>query len=89
VDRAERIYYAMLSRGFGRYPESQTVRIAFGDLAFLARNRLFAVFRFFRITEGIGGLQEYFDDHHIVEFKTFFATRWDRALNGVNFQCPW
>jgi cobalt/nickel transport system permease protein len=56
VDRAERIYYAMLSRGFqGDIPSLKRSRIAFRDLAFMAMTIAFlAVFRFFRITEGIG-----------------------------------
>jgi cobalt/nickel transport system permease protein len=56
MDRAERIYYAMLSRGFqGDIPSLKRSRIAFHDLAFMAMTIAFlAVFRFFRITEGIG-----------------------------------
>jgi cobalt/nickel transport system permease protein len=56
VDRAERIYYAMLSRGFqGDIPSLKRARIEAADLACLAATVLFlVVFRFFRITEGIG-----------------------------------
>jgi cobalt/nickel transport system permease protein len=56
MDRAERIYYAMLSRGFhGDIPSLKRSRIAFRDLAFMAITIAFlAVFRFFPITEGIG-----------------------------------
>ena len=56
VDRAERIYYAMLSRGFqGDIPSLKRSRIAAADLAFMAATISFlGVFRFFRITEGIG-----------------------------------
>ena len=56
VDRAERIYYAMLSRGFqGDIPSLKRSRIAAADLAFMAATFSFlGVFRFFRITEGIG-----------------------------------
>jgi cobalt/nickel transport system permease protein len=56
VDRAERIYYAMLSRGFqGDIPSLKRARIEVTDLAYLAAMVMFlAVFRFFRITEGIG-----------------------------------
>ncbi|MDO9228766.1 MAG: cobalt ECF transporter T component CbiQ [Syntrophales bacterium] len=56
VDRAERIYYAMLSRGFqGDIPDLKRSRIAFRDLGFMAMTIAFlAVFRFFPITERIG-----------------------------------
>ena len=56
VDRAERIYYAMLSRGFqGDIPSLKRSRIAYRDLAFMAMTIAFlGVFRFFPITEGIG-----------------------------------
>ncbi|OHE18758.1 MAG: cobalt ECF transporter T component CbiQ [Syntrophobacterales bacterium GWC2_56_13] len=56
VDRAERIYYAMLSRGFqGDIPSLKRSRMAAADLAFMAATISFlGVFRFFRITEGIG-----------------------------------
>ena len=56
MDRAERIYYAMLSRGFhGDIPSLKRSRIAFRDLAFMAITIAFlAVFRFLPITEGIG-----------------------------------
>jgi cobalt/nickel transport system permease protein len=56
VDRAERIYQAMLSRGFqGDIPSLRRARIGAADLACLAAMVAFlALFRFFRITEGIG-----------------------------------
>ena len=60
VNRAERIYYAMLSRGFqGDIPSLKRSRIAFSDLAFMATTIAFlAVFRFFRVTEEIGRLAQ-------------------------------
>ena len=60
VDRAERIYYAMLSRGFqGDIPSLRRSRIEAADLACLAAMVLFlAVLRFFRVTEGIGCLAQ-------------------------------
>jgi cobalt/nickel transport system permease protein len=60
VDRAERIYYAMLSRGFqGDIPSLKRFRLAVTDLAFMAMTIAFlGVFRFFRITEGIGRLAQ-------------------------------
>ena len=56
VDRAERIYYAMLSRGFqGDIPTLKRVRIEAADLAYLAAMVMFlVVFRFFSVTEEIG-----------------------------------
>jgi cobalt/nickel transport system permease protein len=56
VDRAERIYYAMLSRGFkGDIPSLKQSRIVLSDLAFLSGMVAFlGVFRFFPVTEGIG-----------------------------------
>jgi cobalt/nickel transport system permease protein len=56
VDRAERIYYAMLSRGFqGDIPTLKRSHMAAADLAFMAATIAFlGVFRFFRITEGVG-----------------------------------
>jgi cobalt/nickel transport system permease protein len=56
VDRAERIYQAMLSRGFqGDIPSLKRARVGAADLAWLAAMVTFlAVFRFFRITEEIG-----------------------------------
>jgi cobalt/nickel transport system permease protein len=56
VDRAERIYYAMLSRGFqGDIPTLKRSRMAAADLTFMATTIAFlGVFRFFRVTEGIG-----------------------------------
>lgn len=60
VDRAERIYYAMLSRGFqGDIPSLKRARIEATDLACLAAMVMFlVVFRLFRITEGIGGFAQ-------------------------------
>lgn len=63
VDRAERVYYAMLSRGFqGDIPSLKRSRMALPDLAFLAIMIAFLwVSRFFPITEGIGRMaQEWF-----------------------------
>jgi cobalt/nickel transport system permease protein len=56
VDRAERIYYAMLSRGFqGDIPSLKRARIGAADWAYLATMvALLVAFRFFHITEGIG-----------------------------------
>jgi cobalt/nickel transport system permease protein len=56
IDRAERIYYAMLSRGFqGDIPVLKRSHMAPADLIFMATTiAFFGVFRFFRITEGIG-----------------------------------
>jgi cobalt/nickel transport system permease protein len=56
VERAERIYYAMLSRGFqGDIPSLKRSRIAFRDLAFMVLTIAFlAVLRSFPVTEGIG-----------------------------------
>ncbi len=56
VDRAERIYYAMLSRGFhGDIPSLKRSRMVRSDLAFLSLMLVFlGGFRFFPITEGIG-----------------------------------
>ena len=56
VDRAERIYYAMLSRGFqGDILSLKQSHIKATDLVFLtATIALLAVFRFFRVTEQIG-----------------------------------
>jgi cobalt/nickel transport system permease protein len=56
VDRAEKIYYAMLSRGFqGDMPSFRQSRIALSDMAFLAGMIIFlAVFRFFPVPEEIG-----------------------------------
>jgi cobalt/nickel transport system permease protein len=60
VDRAERIYCAMLSRGFrGDIPSLRKYRIAAIDLAYLATTIIFlAVFRSFRVTEGIGHIAQ-------------------------------
>ena len=56
VDRAERIYYAMLSRGFqGDIPTLKRSHIALSDLLFLAVMIAYlGAFRFFPITEEIG-----------------------------------
>lgn len=60
VDRAERIYYAMLSRGFqGDIPTLKRSRLAAADVAFLAMTAAFlAIFRFFRITDWVGRLAQ-------------------------------
>ena len=60
VDRAERIYCAMLSRGFqGDIPSLKKYHVAAIDLAYLATTIAFlAVFRFFRVTEGIGRIAQ-------------------------------
>jgi len=63
VDRAERIYYAMLSRGFqGDIPTMKGARFAPTDLTFLAAMAAYLwVFRFFPVTEAIGrAVQELF-----------------------------
>jgi cobalt/nickel transport system permease protein len=56
VDRAERIYYAMLSRGFqGDIPSLKRSRLAVTDLAFMVMTIAFlGAFRFSPLTEGIG-----------------------------------
>ena len=56
MDRAERIYYAMPSRGLhGDIPSLKKYHIAPIDLAFMATTIAFlVVFRFFRVTEEIG-----------------------------------
>jgi cobalt/nickel transport system permease protein len=56
VDRAERVYDAMLSRGFqGDIPTLTRSRMAAADLAFMAATIAFlGIFRFFPVTEGIG-----------------------------------
>jgi cobalt/nickel transport system permease protein len=60
VDRAERIYCAMLSRGFqGDIPTLTRSRMAGKDLAFMAATAIFlGVFRFYPVTEGIGRLAQ-------------------------------
>ncbi len=60
VDRAERIYHAMLSRGFmGDIPILRKYHITTIDLAYLAMTIVFLViFRFFRVTEGIGRIAQ-------------------------------
>ncbi len=60
VDRAERIYYAMLSRGFkGDIPSLGRTGIKAADLTYLTATVAFlAVFRFYRVTEGIGRLAQ-------------------------------
>lgn len=60
VDRAERIYCAMLSRGFqGDIPSIRKYHIRAIDLACLATTVAFlALFRFCRISEGIGRLAQ-------------------------------
>ncbi|MBW6485844.1 MAG: cobalt ECF transporter T component CbiQ [Syntrophobacterales bacterium] len=56
VDRAERIYYAMLSRGFqGDIPTLKQSHIALSDLLFLsAMIASLGVFRFFPVAEKLG-----------------------------------
>ncbi|MHB9098391.1 MAG: cobalt ECF transporter T component CbiQ [Syntrophales bacterium] len=56
VDRAERIYDAMLSRGFrGDIPTLKRSGLAAADLAFVAVTIAFlGTFRFFPVTEGLG-----------------------------------
>lgn len=56
LDRAERIYRAMLSRGFsGDIPRIGLFRLRSGDLAFTAAMGVFLVaFRFFPMTEAFG-----------------------------------
>lgn len=58
VDRAERVYRAMLSRGFqGDVPTLKRFRMGGRDWAFLMTTAVFlAVFRAFPVTEGIGRL---------------------------------
>jgi cobalt/nickel transport system permease protein len=60
VDRAERIYRAMLSRGFqGDIPTLTRSRMGGKDLAFMAVTAIFlATFRFYPVTEGIGRLAQ-------------------------------
>lgn len=60
VDRAERIYYAMLSRGFqGDIPSLKRSSLVAADLAFMAVMIAFlGTFRFFPITEGIGRIAQ-------------------------------
>jgi cobalt/nickel transport system permease protein len=60
VDRAERIYDAMLSRGFrGDIPTLTRSRMAAADLVFMAAMILFlGTFRFFPMTEGIGRIAQ-------------------------------
>ena len=60
VDRAERIYYAMLSRGFqGDIPSLKRTHMVLPDLAFMATTIAFlVVFRFFHVTEEIGRLAQ-------------------------------
>jgi cobalt/nickel transport system permease protein len=62
VDRAERIYYAMLSRGFqGDILSLKQSHIKASDLAFLTVTiSLLVVFRFFRVTEQIGRFAQEF-----------------------------
>jgi len=62
VDRAERIYYAMLSRGFqGDILSLKQSSLKTSDLAFMAATIvLLVVFRFFRVTEQIGRFAQEF-----------------------------
>lgn len=56
VDRAERIYYAMLSRGFkGDIPSLKQSSFSRKDFLFVVSTIAFLImFRFFRVAEGIG-----------------------------------
>jgi cobalt/nickel transport system permease protein len=60
IERAERIYSAMLSRGFqGDMPTSKRSHIKAIDLVFVGTTLSFlAVFRFFSVTEGVGRLAQ-------------------------------
>ena len=60
LDRAERIYQAMLCRGFaGDIPRLGTLRLKSGDLVFVAITAVFlGACRFFPVTEGIGLLAQ-------------------------------
>ena len=60
VERAERIYSAMLSRGFrGDILSLRHSSLAWSDLVFVTSTIVFlAVFRLFRVTEGIGDLAQ-------------------------------
>jgi cobalt/nickel transport system permease protein len=60
LDRAERIYYAMLSRGFqGDMPTLIKGRIGLADGVFLAATVIFLfIFRLYPVTEGIGRFLE-------------------------------
>jgi cobalt/nickel transport system permease protein len=60
VDRAERIYAAMLSRGFaGDIPALTRSRIGGTDLAFLAGTALLlGAFKFYPVTEALGRLAQ-------------------------------
>jgi cobalt/nickel transport system permease protein len=62
VDRAERIYQAMLSRGFqGDIPSLKRLRVGAADLASLVALVMFlAAFRFFPITEEVGNFAQGF-----------------------------
>lgn len=60
LDRAERIYYAMLSRGFqGDMPSLKRGHIGIVDFGFMAATLTFLfIFRSFPVTEGIGRFVE-------------------------------
>lgn len=60
VDRAERVYYAMLSRGFrGDMPALKRSRMVLPDLLFLGTIAAsLGVLRFFPVTEGIGRIAQ-------------------------------
>ena len=62
VERAERVYYAMLSRGFhGDMPPLKHFRIASADLAFAASiTVLLFIFRFYPVTEELGRIVQEF-----------------------------
>jgi cobalt/nickel transport system permease protein len=58
IERAERIYYAMLSRGFdGEMPLCRRLRFTLSDAVFVLMTLAFLLcFRFFPVSETIGGL---------------------------------
>ena len=58
VERAERVYFAMLSRGFhGDMPSLRRFHFSRADLAFaLSMTAFLFVFRFYPVTEGLGRL---------------------------------
>lgn len=60
VERAERVYYAMLSRGFrGDLAILTRCRLAWKDMAFLAMTiAVLIVFRYYQVTEELGRLAQ-------------------------------
>ena len=62
VERAERVYYAMLSRGFhGDMPAQRHFRVTFSDLAVVVLGIAFLfIFRFYPISEELGRLVQEF-----------------------------